>query len=165
MKLAVSLSLLRKETGMLGRLSAVLVLFVVSLICWDCSSSKQSTLTEPFEIEYYTMGGFAGTSEGLHLRSDGMVKFWRGWTLDSRVVTDSSTLSGDQLSRIAVLVRQDDVYAVRLNNSGNLTTVLNVRQGNRSNTISYAGTRVPAEVPTSLKDLFAELQQIHKPSH
>jgi hypothetical protein len=94
-----------------------------------------------------------------------VVKFWRGRTLDSRVVTDSVTLSDDKLSKIARLVRQDELNSVQPNASSDLTTVLSVRQGNRSNTISYAGPGVPADVPTSVKDLLRELQQIHDPSH
>jgi hypothetical protein len=150
---------------MIGRASVVFILIVVSLVCWDCSSSKQNTPTEPFEIDYYTAGGIAGMSEGLHLSSDGMVKFWRGRTLDSRAITDSTTLSDDQLIRIAALVRQDYFYSIRLNDSGDLTTVLNIRQGNRSNMIRYIGAGIPADTPTSFKDLLAELRQIHKPSH
>ncbi len=138
---------------------------LVSVLIWSCSSTQKSASIQEFVVEYYTMGGFAGTSEGFTLTSDGLVRFWRGRTPELRSILDSLQLGTEALGRIAEALRQKDLYTIRPGVAENLTNVVSVRSGTGSNVIMFSPLSPPEGETPSLKLLLTELQKIHRPNH
>lgn len=143
-----------------------LAIFAVStIVLAGCSSADKSASGEKFVVDYYSMGGFAGGSEGLSLTSDGLVTFWRGRTPEMRSVLDSLRLDQDRLRPIAEALADDTLYSVQEGRDQNLTNVLTVHCGTRSMTTRFSPGSLPAGSSASLQRLLTELQKIHRQNH
>ncbi len=136
-----------------------------SMMFGDCSSSEKTAAQPEFVVEYYTAGGFAGTSEGFTLSSDGLVSFWRGRTPDIRAVTDSLRLESEALDTIAAALAHDDLYTVKSGEAENLNNVVSIHYGTKSTVIMFSPISPPAGATASFKQLLTELQKIHKPNN
>lgn len=151
------------DITMPNRLAVLLsIAAICSMAISSCSSTPKTESPQEFMVEYYTVGGFAGTSDGYTLTSDGLVRFWEGPSLDTRKVIDSLHLSEDQLRPIAEMIGRDDLYAVKQGEAQNMTTVISVHCGARSMTTMFSPPMLPEGATDSFRSLLTELQKIHR---
>ncbi|MGB2867951.1 MAG: hypothetical protein WBD36_05835 [Bacteroidota bacterium] len=138
-------------------LTAFLALFLFS----SCSAPKQSIGEQPFKVELFSSGGFAGTASGVTVTSNGWAMFWQGRSAALQTVVDSVKLSEETRGRIFSLLGREENFSVNSQTTGNMTTTLMLQLGQKSNRVSFAGQEVPTSFPDATKELILELRTLH----
>ena len=136
------------------------IILLISLCGLNCSSSKPEEGTNKFEIQYYTVGGIGGLSEGLTVTSDGWAKFWSGATAFSAVVKDSIKIVDEKLKVISEIINSEELFNYQHSSKGNISTVLTLHRGRTSHTIMFGGVQPPESAPVEFKKLINQLHQI-----
>ncbi len=144
------------------------LIFILPLLFFiSCSSSSkvnkdinQKINNENFSIDYYTIGGITGRSQGITLNSDGKLDYWSGATFSNRTITDSSKVNEEILNRFSQLLQDSTIFNFNYQEKGNLTTVLRISVENKNNNITYSGTIIPTNFPQQIKVLIKELNNL-----
>ncbi|MCL4511106.1 MAG: hypothetical protein M1470_08570 [Bacteroidetes bacterium] len=125
-----------------------------------CAGSLTTNAAKKFAIDYYTIGGIAGTTSGVTLSSDGWLKHWRGRSAALRTVADSLRVDRKVLERITELLDKPEVFSFSYEAVGNLTYVLKIQSGDKYNSISFDQVGDIKGFPESLQKLLSELNKL-----
>ena len=138
----------------------IFTVILISLYLFSCSCSSDISQERNFIIDYYTIGGVTGKSDGITVNSDGKVNHWNGFTAANRTVTDSVKVNEDEINNFASLLEDSTLYTFKYREKGNLTTVITINTNKHMNSISYPGTVSPKEFPKQIKELITELNKL-----
>jgi len=133
---------------------------LISLSIFSCTCSSDISQERNFKIEYYTIGGVTGRSDGITIFSDGRLNHWNGFTIANRTVTDSIKVNEDEINKFSKLLEDTTIFTYHYREKGNLTKVITINTNNRANSISYPETVLPKEFPQQIKTLITELDKL-----
>ena len=133
---------------------------LISLYIFSCTCSSDISQERNFKIDYYTIGGVTGRSDGITVFSDGRLNHWNGFTVANRTVTDSVKVSEDEINKFSKLLEDSTIFTYHYREKGNLTTVITINTNKHSNSISYADRVLPKEFPNQIKNLIIELNKL-----
>ena len=127
----------------------------------SCSSTESFNISNGFRIDYYSGRGFTGFENGITVYSNGVLKFWESKSNSIRIEKDSLQLSNVQIKILSDMIKNPELFSYSPKYSGNYTTYLVLMSGIQFNKISFNASDLPKDMPSSVKNIIAEIQKIY----
>ncbi len=144
--------------------ASLVLLLVFGVLSLSCSTEPPCTGKRNFTIDFSGGGGFTGEVSGMTIACTGTATFWKQFPSSDRRVTDSVKLAESDFREITDLMVGEELLTYRHTYTGNFVAYLAIQIGTQGNAISYDPFALPMDMPSSVRNLIAELQSIHKPS-
>ncbi len=135
---------------------------LLSLPFVSCSSADNCTANGNFRIDFYSGGGFTGMQQGVTISCEGWAKFWKKMPTSDREITDSVSLSSDQMKGFVDMINNPELFSYSNKFTGNYTTHLVIMKDIQLNDISFNDSDPPKNFPQAVTNLISEIKNIKK---
>ncbi len=140
-------------------INLLLILFFAAALT-GCSSSKNCTPEENFQIDFYSSGGFTSITNGITIDCVGLVKSWQVNNGNEKIFRDSLKLEDSTFNAIHRLLNDNAWLTYKNDFRGNVTTYLHIKLKNQTNEISFNSFDLPLNMPASLTELITIIKSI-----
>jgi hypothetical protein len=126
--------------------------------CCHCKDSIYAG--KPFSIELSSGGGFSGLWNGFILHSDGTIESWQGKQSKTEGVTRLGTIDAGEINEIKAMIEKDGIMGRAFRETGNMTTMLRVTDGDEMRFITWPGTiEDDAKMPAEVRGVYAKIRK------